>query len=52
MESGLFLDLNQLMDSDPDFHREEYYTNVLEAWETEGGALPVVGTVAPPSAVL
>ena len=47
MESGLFLDLNQLMDSDPDFHREEYYTNVLEAWETEGGALPVVGTVAP-----
>ena len=47
MESGLFWDLNQFMDSDPDFHREDYYTNVLEAWETEEGELPVVGTVAP-----
>lgn len=47
MESGLFLDLYEWMDQDPDFDREEYYTNIFEAWETEDGKLPVVGAVLP-----
>ncbi|MCM1045922.1 MAG: extracellular solute-binding protein [Candidatus Gastranaerophilales bacterium] len=33
----LMEDLNQFMDADPDFHREDYYENILEAFEIDGG---------------
>lgn len=33
----LMEDLNQFMDGDPDFHREDYYENILEAFEIDGG---------------
>ena len=34
--SGIFCDLYPFMDSDPDFRREDYYTNLFEAKEYEG----------------
>lgn len=30
------VDLNQFLDSDPSFHREEYYDNIFRAFETDG----------------
>lgn len=35
-KSGAFCDLYPLMDSDPDFHREDYYTNIFQGKEFEG----------------
>ena len=35
-ESGLFLDLYELMEADPEFHREDYFTNILDAFAYEG----------------
>lgn len=49
-KSGLFYDLHEFMDSDPDFREEDYYTGILKAWETEDGALPVLGTCVDPTA--
>lgn len=34
--SGIFCDLYPFMDSDPDFRREDYYTNLFESKECEG----------------
>ena len=34
--SGLFEDLNQWMDNDPDIHREDFYQNVLGELEIDG----------------
>ena len=34
--SGLFEDLNQWMDNDPDIHREDFYQNVLGELEIHG----------------
>jgi len=34
--SGLLRDLNELIDSDPTFRREDYFTNVFEAVEVDG----------------
>ncbi|MDE7046091.1 MAG: extracellular solute-binding protein, partial [Acetatifactor sp.] len=33
----LMMDLNDLMDADPDFHREDYFENILQAFERNGG---------------
>ncbi len=33
----LMEDLNEFMEGDPDFHREDYYENILEAFEMNGG---------------
>ncbi|MCM1541070.1 MAG: hypothetical protein NC121_07400 [Blautia sp.] len=33
----LMEDLYGLMDADPDFHREDYYGNILQAFEEDGG---------------
>ncbi len=34
--SGLFVDLYEWMDADPDFHREDYFENLFEAMEYQG----------------
>ncbi|MDO4356746.1 MAG: ABC transporter substrate-binding protein, partial [Clostridia bacterium] len=34
--SGLFVDLYEWMDSDPDFHRDDYFENLFEAMEYDG----------------
>ena len=36
LEKGLFVDLYELMDNDPDFHKEDYFTDVWRANETDG----------------
>ncbi|MCM1303267.1 MAG: extracellular solute-binding protein [Lachnospiraceae bacterium] len=33
----LMVDLYDFMDADPDFHREDYYENILQAFEMNGG---------------
>lgn len=48
-DSGLFCDLYQFMESDPDFRKEDYYSNLFEAWETADGQLPVIGPSVFPS---
>lgn len=35
-KSGVFCDLYPLMDADPDFRREDYYTNIFEGKEFQG----------------
>lgn len=35
--SGVVYDLYELMDADPDFHREDYYENIFKAMEFRGG---------------
>ena len=35
--SGFFADVNQLIDQDPNTYREDFYTNILDAWEVDGG---------------
>ena len=41
-QSGVAYNLLEWMDSDPEFHREDYFENVLEGYEVEGAqyALP------------
>ena len=41
--SGVFTDFYPLIDNDPHLSREDFYTNVLQAWEHEGRlyALPI-----------
>lgn len=36
-KSGLLVDLNEWMKQDPQFDREEYYYNIFEAMEVDGG---------------
>ena len=38
--SGLLEDLYQWMDNDPQFDKDEYYTNLFQAVETREGELP------------
>lgn len=33
---GLYADLNELMDNDADINREDYFENILEAYEVDG----------------
>lgn len=42
-QSGLLLNLYDFMDNDPDFNKSDYYTNIFEAMEYEGGlyAMPL-----------
>ena len=35
LEKGVFVDLYELMDADPDFHKEDYFTDVWRANETD-----------------
>ena len=35
-EKGIFADLYELMDNDPEFHKEDYFTDVWRANETDG----------------
>ena len=35
-QSGVACDLREWMDADPDFHLEEYYENILQAYEVDG----------------
>ncbi|MDO4356590.1 MAG: hypothetical protein Q4E13_08785 [Clostridia bacterium] len=42
--SGIFTDLYEWMDADPDFHREDYYENLFEAMEYEGHLYAIVET--------
>ncbi|WP_305117205.1 ABC transporter substrate-binding protein [Acutalibacter muris] len=44
-KSGLFEDLNEWMARDPEFSREDYYTNILEALEDTEGHLYAVPPV-------
>lgn len=37
-ESGLFLNLYELMEQDPEFHMEEYYSNILKAGSRRTGS--------------
>lgn len=45
-ESGLFLDLHELMEADPEFHREDYFTNILDAFAYEGKLFNLPATFA------
>jgi ABC-type glycerol-3-phosphate transport system substrate-binding protein len=36
LDKGVFVDLYELMDEDPEFHKEEYFTDVWRANETDG----------------
>lgn len=38
-ESGIFLDMYPFMEADPDFHMEDYYTNIFKAMETSDGKM-------------
>lgn len=42
-QSGLLVDLYDFMDNDPNFNKSDYYTNIFEAMEYEGGlyAMPL-----------
>lgn len=42
-QSGLLVNIYDFMDSDPDFNKSDYYTNIFEAMEYEGGlyAMPL-----------
>lgn len=40
--SGVFVDLNKWMDSDTEFHREDYFTSVWEANEIDGVLINLV----------
>lgn len=44
---GLYADLNELINNDPDIDREDYFVNVLRAYEVEGKlcAMPVSFTI-------
>lgn len=50
-ESGLLLDLYPFIDASPDLQREDLYTNMLTAMETEGGKLCAVSPTASIGAV-
>ena len=39
-QSGVAYNLLEWMDSDPEFHREDYFENVLEGYEVEGASTP------------
>ncbi|MDO4356843.1 MAG: ABC transporter substrate-binding protein [Clostridia bacterium] len=41
--SGLFVDLYEWMDGDPDFHREDYFENLFEAMEYDGHLYGILG---------
>ncbi|MDO4357489.1 MAG: ABC transporter substrate-binding protein [Clostridia bacterium] len=47
--SGQFYDLYEWMDADPDFHREDYYENIITSMEFDGHlySLPAGFTFAP-----
>ena len=36
LESGIFLDLYELMNNDPEFHKEDYFTDIFRINETDG----------------
>ncbi len=36
LDKGVFVDLYELMDQDPEFHKEDYFTDVWRANETDG----------------
>jgi ABC-type glycerol-3-phosphate transport system substrate-binding protein len=36
LKKGLFLDLYELMDQDPEFHKEDYFTDIFRVNETDG----------------
>ncbi len=36
LDKGLFVDLYELMDNDPDFHKEDYFTDIWRVNETNG----------------
>ena len=36
LEKGLFVDLYELMDKDPEFHKEDYFTDIFRVNETDG----------------
>ena len=38
-KSGLLTDFNELMNNDPDFNRDDYYTNIFDAITTEDGKM-------------
>ncbi len=42
-DSGLFVDLYEWMDADPDFHREDYFENLFEAMEYDGHLYGILG---------
>ncbi|MCL2719390.1 MAG: extracellular solute-binding protein [Lachnospiraceae bacterium] len=35
-DNNMFIDFYEMMDNDPDFDQDDYYTNVFEAYETNG----------------
>ena len=37
--SGYFEDLNQYIDADPNFNRDDYYDNILRAAEVDGNCI-------------
>lgn len=51
-ESGLFLNLYELMEQDPEFHMEEYYSNIFKGWESADGKLFVLGPSVWPSSLV
>lgn len=42
VSKGLFADLNEYMDMDESFNRDEYLTNIFEAYEVDGGLYELV----------
>ena len=36
LDKGIFLDLYELMDNDPEFHKEDYFTDIFRVNETDG----------------
>ncbi|MDO4356589.1 MAG: ABC transporter substrate-binding protein [Clostridia bacterium] len=49
---GVFVDLYDWMDADPDFHREDYYENLFEAMEYQGHLYGIAGTFSFPVVLL
>ena len=52
LEKGIFIDLYELMDEDPEFHKEEYFTDVWRANETDGKLFFAELTFSPSSNIL
>lgn len=46
-ETGLFVDLYEFMDSDEDFHREDYFSSIYEPMETDGKLFRFLRNVSP-----
>ena len=36
LDKGIFVDLYELMDNDPEFHKEDYFTDIFRVNETDG----------------